>query len=119
MKVRIFEEMIGKTIVSINGGEGDEEMIFISNDGHKFEFYHNFSCCEQVYISDICGDINDLLGQPLVEAEEVEDYIGPDMDHETYTWTFYKFRTMKGAVTIRWLGTSNGYYSETVSYKPS
>jgi hypothetical protein len=51
----------------------------------------------------------------LVEAEEVSDYEGENTGDESFTWTFYKFATRKGFVTVRWYGSSNGYYSEGVS----
>lgn len=97
-----------------------DEIIFTTLGGQKFGMIHEQECCESVEIDDICGDFKDLLGEPLLVAEETSnssDSPKYDGDKDEYwTWTFYKLRTRKGDVTIRWYGASNGYYSESVSF---
>lgn len=111
--------MVGKTMVSVTGGVGSGEMIFTADDGSVFRFYHSQDCCESVDIEDVCGDLNDLVGSPITQAEDVSS-VTPDpvVDRaypaESETWTFYKFATVKGSVTVRWYGSSNGYHSEDV-----
>jgi hypothetical protein len=69
---------------------------------------------------DVVGDLKDLIGNPILLAEEVVGGDTPEeLDNdpsESYTWTFYKLSTIRGSVTIRWLGESNGYYSESVNF---
>ncbi len=110
----IFHEMLGKVMVSVT--ETGVTMTFKDEEGKTYSFSHTQGCCESVRIEDICGDLSDLEGSPILMAEMVYGE-GPDLrDEDSYTWSFYKFATVKGTVTVRWLGTSNGYYSETVDY---
>jgi hypothetical protein len=108
--------MLGKTFVQVTGSVGGYEMTFETANGERFMFAHSQDCCESVDINDIVGDLQDLCGSPLLLAEEVKGATEPDEEHyESYTYTFYKFATRKGYVDVRWLGESNGYYSEGVS----
>ena len=97
---------------------GTESILFIDEDDIGYEMFHDYDCCENVYIEDICGDINNLIGSEIIMAEEVtnRDLSPLNKYDESYTWTFYKFATVKGYVTIRWYGESNGYYSEEVDF---
>lgn len=110
-----IEDMVGKVFTKVL--ETGDELIF-ENDAEIYTFYHGQDCCESVYIESIVGELSDLIGQPLLRAECVDGETPADFDadrHESYTWTFYKFATIKGYVDVRWFGTSNGYYSEGVS----
>lgn len=74
--------------------------------------------CVEVTVEDVVGDWSDLIGSPLLLVEETIGSHDPEADGgESYTWTFYRFATVKGYVTVRWYGESNGYYSETVDFE--
>ena len=113
-----FSELKGKTLKDINNVD-NEELYFHTVDDEVYCLCHLQDCCEQVIIEDICGDLDDLVNSPILLAEEIssenEEPI-PECYDESYTWTFYKLATNKGGVTIRWLCTSNGWYSEEVSF---
>ena len=114
---RGMAQMLGKTFVQVSGSVGSDEMTFVTAQGERFMFAHSQDCCESVDINDIVGDLQDLCGSPMLLAEEVQGETPVDFDegdHESVTWTFYKFATRKGYVDVRWLGESNGYYSERV-----
>jgi hypothetical protein len=117
--------LLGKIITGITGKKGDNELIFKCNDGTKYQMYHDRDCCEQVWLEDVIGNFEDLLNSPVLKAEEVthkqetpSEVIGKQINEydDSFTWTFYHISTIKGTVTLRWYGSSNGYYSESVDF---
>lgn len=109
------EDLKGMTFVAFD--VSDDEILIENDKGDKFRYFHYQSCCEDVSIDDVEGDLKDLLNTPILqcsEEESSEDKLKPSNDVESFTWTFYKFSTIKGYVTIKWYGESNGYYSESV-----
>lgn len=119
-----FSDLLGKTIVSISGCSIDsDEVVITTDDGRKYRMWHDQDCCEYVRIVDVVGDVDDLIGRPITFAEEAQEdatsspsVFGDVSSDDSGTWTFYKLATIKGFVDIRWLGESNGYYSERVNF---
>jgi hypothetical protein len=89
-------------------------LVFYTDCGKIYAMHHAQDCCECVSIEDIVGSLDDLIGSPLTMAEVVSESKQDDDGSET--WTFYKFATVKGYVTVRWYGSSNGFYSEGVDF---
>lgn len=117
-----IESLIGRHLVSVEGLEPDSESAeFKCSDGSHGRMWHPQDCCESVSILDVVGDVADLIDATVLDArEETSDATGADVEDryldDSATWTFYIIQTNKGAVTIRWLGTSNGYYAESAEF---
>lgn len=113
-----IKDFLGKTFDDIVISFGKDYILFSEKLGPIYQMSHNQDCCESVVIEDIEGNIKDLIDSPILQAEEVtnrdDKTLGNEIPDDFFTWTFYKLATVKGYVTIRWLGESNGYYSEDV-----
>ena len=117
-----ISELLGKTFYKVEllhyDGDCDYDyedvIVFYSEDG-KYMMGHVYDCCESVLVEDVVGDLDDLVGAPILLAEEATNNDNPKSEYtDSCTWTFYKLATSKGYVDIRWYGQSNGYYSESV-----
>lgn len=107
-----IDKLVGTTITNLSGLEEDSYEVVFKTDAGVFTFYHDQDCCETVLLNDFEVDF-DLTGALILSAEEV---VSEAEDcYESGTWTFYKIETNKGGLWMRWLGESNGYYSESVS----
>ena len=139
-----FSILVGLTITEAINCEVDSDEIILRTDaGFDIVMCHIQDCCEHVSVEDIVGDVEDIVGSEILVAEEVSStdlqeskdevariLFGDEAEvavavlngwkaestgnDESNTWTFYKIDTAKGGIVIRWLGSSNGYYSERV-----
>ena len=94
-----------------------EEVYFYCKDGTVILMYHSQDCCEYVrlYEDDCLINHTDIFTD--CDWCQIEETIREDENAvESATWTYYNFKTNKGYDNMRWLGESNGYYSESVDF---
>jgi len=115
-----FFELKGKTITSIRGiNSDDSDTIITTSDGSIYTLTHIQDCCEHVRVYGSVGNIDDVLNEEVIAAEDTNPMDNPNAPdykyYESATWSQFRIVTNKGTFEIWWLGESNGYYSETVS----
>jgi len=110
-----FSELLGKVLTKVVLDKDKRYISFFTRDNREYMMYHGQDCCESVLIDDICGDLEDLVGSVILQAEKSSNS-GETSACDHYTWTFYRIATIKGQVVIKWYGSSNGYYSEDVDF---
>lgn len=102
--------------------EETEEIYIYCKNGKVVKFFHNQDCCETVYLESADGlknNVDIFTNCDWCEVEEFTDVNSKPLSEwdSSFTWTFYIFRTNKGYDTMRWYGTSNGWYSESVDFE--
>ena len=115
-------DILNKEIVEIKGLEqGSSEVLIVFTDGSVLEQIHHQDCCECVEVEQVDGDIGRHIGAKCIGIDTRvvelgdEGFKGNSDYYESATATFYTLTTSKGYLDWRWVGESNGYYSEDVS----
>ena len=110
-----IDELVGKVV---RGLAYSDEYFQIRTDDCVYAFYHEQDCCESVWLTQVDGISDKIIGSRIVIAEVVtktgEDGVIDTDNYDSVTWSFYKIGTNKGMIDFRFQGESNGYYSETV-----
>lgn len=112
----------GLTVAHFDIDDSNDEILITTTCGRQFRLWHEPDCCESVNIYDSIGDLYKLTGKRLTEVtetttcDELPVGVSPKYIDESFTWTEITFKTTDETVVSRWIGTSNGYYSESVSF---
>ena len=116
MKTLDISGLVGRVFTGVNTVccDIDGVSVYVSLYAHDACVYfgHVQHCCESDGLDEVHGDPMDLVGSPVLKA--TLETGGAEDEHGTASWAFYTLATAEGYVTLRFGGSSNGYYSEEV-----
>lgn len=101
--------LLGFTLSAVERDEDDEVITFTRTDGVQVKMYHEQECCEHVWVEEIHGDLQALVGYPLTTAEVYTRDGGESEDGDDRMFTFYRIGNERHLATIRWCGESHHY----------
>lgn len=108
--------LIGEILTHIDTN-GNDEIVLTTQSGRRIKIYHSQNCCETVCIEDTVGDFEQLLFKPLISITHEEECSNDQEYYESCTKTDITFKVNDATVISKWIGTSNGYYSESVHWE--
>lgn len=121
-----INDLVGKTIKSIENKD-NRYLQFSMSSGEVYSMYKQdgyYGNESSAVLEDIAGSLNDLIGNPILLAEErtnknapkVKNNQGEEIDFYNTQWTFYELATIKGSVTLRWYCYASLFYSDNVYF---
>jgi hypothetical protein len=107
-------DLVNETLTHIDVAK--DEVLLTTKSGRQIRLYHSQDCCESVLLEDIEGNIFSLIGAALTRCETQIEKDQPPKPEWNSSWTRTKFifSTDSDTVILKWIGESNGYYSESV-----
>jgi hypothetical protein len=109
-----FSALVGEVLDAVDIDREENQILLTTRSGRRFLVYHEQDCCETVAISGQDGNFDKLIGKPLVEARDFAVDTTEEGIDDSQTTTTLVFRVDDQTVISRWIGDSNGYYSESV-----
>jgi hypothetical protein len=109
-----FSALVGEVLDAVDIDREENQILLTTRSGRKFLVYHEQDCCETVAISGQDGSFDNLIGKPLIEARDFGVDTSEEAIDDSQTTTTLVFRVDDQTVISRWIGDSNGYYSESV-----
>jgi hypothetical protein len=109
-----LNSLVGEVLTHVDT-DGVDQIMLTTASGRKISIYHWQDCCETVQIVDTEGNWHDLIGKVVIDASE-SVYAGdpPSEYSDSWTRTDLIFKVDGATLISRWIGESNGYYSESV-----
>ena len=107
------ESLVGEVLTYIDVDNESNEILLTTESGRRYKIWHEQDCCESVEIAGCDGAFASLIGRKIVEVTHDED--STETEDGSQTKTAITFRTDESTVISRWIGYSNGYYSESVT----
>ena len=108
-----FSALVGEVLDAVDIDREENQILLTTRSGRKFLVYHEQDCCETVAISGQDGSFDKLIGKVIVEVRDIAVDTGDD-EIDSQTTTTLVFRVDDQTIISRWIGDSNGYYSESV-----